>query len=472
MNAYLRHAFGLGIVTWACVYGPVLAQATTQPVDQTPPQTIPAPAKPVTRAQVGYVTGNNVYVRSGFHQNYYPVTKLNRGDKVEILGEEFGWLKIVPPTGTYSLIEKGYVDKVDENTGVTNDRVWVRAGSNLNDRRYAKQVQLPRGTRVTLIGETPDGAYYKITPPPGAALWIKGDYVDRSGRSVTTLEPVRPGELNLDTSAGAATRPTGTITARSKASSPKPERPSPEQLSAYQMEINAIEAQIAAESTKPFDARSYEPILAKLQALADKATDETTQIYAKTRIEQVKGQMEVIAAVRELEQLKEKTVDEADRLAALRARIKAQEAAPVDDIVVRGEIRVSGLYDGKAGRPRRWRVVAPEGTPQAGRTLAYIELSPGSPIDLVQYYGKYVGIRASERRMLKGTIPPVPIYTVREITVLNAGTQTPGATRREAVASPQAQPGTPSTRPTAETTPVPGPHNEASTAATQPHGEP
>ncbi len=28
--------------------------------------------------------GNNVYVRSGFHQNYYPVTKLNRGDEVTI----------------------------------------------------------------------------------------------------------------------------------------------------------------------------------------------------------------------------------------------------------------------------------------------------------------------------------------------------------------------------------------------------
>jgi hypothetical protein len=103
--------------------------------------------------QIGVVTGNNVYVRSGFHSNYYPVTKLNKGDKVTVVGGEFGWLKILPPQGTFSLVDKTYVDKTDDS-GVINARVWVFAGSELDNRRYAKQVKLhshsrrDRGRRV------------------------------------------------------------------------------------------------------------------------------------------------------------------------------------------------------------------------------------------------------------------------------------------------------------------------------------
>jgi uncharacterized protein YgiM (DUF1202 family) len=470
MNIDRRPTLGLGLVGLACIPVLAMAQASTQPTEPPAMTTSPADTGAVSgQARVGYLTGNNVYVRSGFHQNYYPVTKLNRGDKVKVLGEEFGWLKIVPPVGTYSLVEKGYVDKVDDKTGVTNDRIWVRAGSNLNDRRYAKQVQLAEGTKLKLLGETPDGAYYKIEPPPGAALWIKGDYVDRSGRQKPKLEPVEPGELDLDASTEPTTRPDETVAAPSEPEPQSPEAASPEQLSEHQMEINAIEAQIAAEATKPFDARSYEPILAKLNALAEKTEDETTQVYAKTRIEQIKGQTEVIAAVRELEQLKEKTVDEADRLAAQRARIKAQTAAPMDDTVVRGEVRVSGLYDGQAGRPQRWRIVAPKGSPQAGRTLAYVELPPDSSIDMVEYYGKYVGVRASGRQMLKGAIPPVPIYTIREIKLLDRGSpeQVPADPGTAMVPEPEKQ--KTATRPAAKSAPVsPSNQSESTATATQP----
>jgi len=446
MNAYRRLAVGLSVLSVMGAASILWAQATTQPAES-----------PADNGQVGYVDGNNVYVRSGFHQNYYPVTKLNRGDKVVILGEEFGWLKIEPPVGTYSLVEKGYIDKSNDKEGVTNDRVWVHAGSNLNDRRYARQVQLPAGTKVALIGETPDGAYYKIEPPQGAALWIKGDFVDRTGRladaaastarTAPPLEPVPPGELGIggEAARSPATRPSEAAeAARPVPPSPQQDRPSSE----HQLEMNAIEAMIAAEGTKPFESRSYEEILARLETLAEQAgQNEVVQIYAQTRIEQLKGQMEVIAAVRELETLKEQTIDEADRLAAMRARIRVEEAKPMDDTVVRGEIRVSGLYDGNAGRPKRWRIVGREGTPQAGRTLAYLEVEPGSTIDPVQYYGKYVGVRATGRRMLEGTIPPVPIYTIREINVLDPNR--PEEITRAAMASPPATNVAPATQPTA-----------------------
>jgi len=419
MNAYPRRAAWAIIVPLAGFTTLAWAQATTRPAAdaKTPPAGAAGP-------KIGHVRGNNVYVRSGFHQNYYPVTKLNRGDEVTILGSEFGWLKIVPPAGTHSLMEQTYVDRVNDQTGVLNEAAQVYAGSNLNDRRYARQVMLPKGGRVQIIGETSDGAYYKIKPPRGAELWIKGDLVDQTGRlanlaraespAVPRIEPVKPGELGLD---GKPVKPEASVT-------PAPGKPGPSitpdpapaalmDRNKHQMDINAIEAQIAAERTKPLDQRSFEPIVARLQPLAMQTEDPTTQLYAKVRLRQLQDHMELEAAVREMRELKEKVIDTADALAARRALIKARQAEPMDDIVVRGEIRVSGLYDGTASRPKRWRVVDPE----SGRTLAYIELAKGSPIDPVQYYGKYIGIRASARHMLRGALSPVPIYTIQEIVV-------------------------------------------------------
>jgi len=415
MNMYPRRSVWVVLVAWLGIATLVWAQAATQPAVASKDKV--ASDAETKGPKIGHVRGSHCNVRSGFHQNYYAVTQLNRGDEVTILGEEFGWLKIVPPAGTHSLVDRTYVDRVDDKTGVVNDAAQVYAGSNLNNQRYAKQVVLPKGSRAVILGETSDKAFYKITPPPGAELWIKGDLVDQTGRlanwarkespTPSKIEPVKPGELGLE---GKRARPEAEIT-------PKPsgatDSASMMDRNKHKLDITAIEAEIAAERTKPLDQRSYEPIVAKLQPLAEQTEDETTHLYAKARIKQMQDQMGLEAAVREMRELKEQAIDTADALAARRALIQARQAEPMDDIIVRGEIRVSGLYDGSASRPKRWRIVDPEG----GRTLAYIELPEGSPIDPVQYYGKYIGIRASERRMLRGALSPIPIYTIKEIVV-------------------------------------------------------
>ncbi len=57
-------------------------------------QTTTAPAEPL--GYTGVISGSNVYVRSG-PNDAYQVTKLS--GPVQVVGEEFGWLKIVPPAG-------------------------------------------------------------------------------------------------------------------------------------------------------------------------------------------------------------------------------------------------------------------------------------------------------------------------------------------------------------------------------------
>ena len=57
------------------------------------------------------VTADDVYVRSGPGSNYYPTTKLHAGDRVLVVGEQFGWLKIAPPPGSFSYVDMTLVEK-------------------------------------------------------------------------------------------------------------------------------------------------------------------------------------------------------------------------------------------------------------------------------------------------------------------------------------------------------------------------
>lgn len=413
------------------------AQSATQPASETggtilpavtdAPSAAPAAAGSTARSAAGTsgagtVTGDNVYVRAGFSTNYYPVIKLNRGDQVTIVDSEFGWLKILPPQGTFSLVEKSYVDKIDEKSGTINGSVWVYAGSDLSERNYAKQVKLERGARVRIVGEKE--GFYKIEPPPGAHVWISGDFVSRGAGGATAktsgIETVRPGGLSkaqVEAPSPIVRESRGkTATTRPAGLPRSPEAEDTRLSEEYQVQIRAIEAEITAEFAKPVTDQVLDPIMVKLEQLTQQDEDKIAKLYAETRLEQLRGQVDLIAAVREIRDLRQGAVATADEIARQRALMKVrQRDYSLDEIVCKGEILVSGLYDGLGGRPKRWRIVEPGTT----RIVAYIEVPEGSSIDPVQYYGKYVGIRASARELLRNTIPPVPVYTVLEIKPLD-----------------------------------------------------
>lgn len=125
----------------------------------------------------GEVTGTSVYIRSGAGGNYYPTTKVGPGTRVLVVGEKFGWYEIVPPVGSFSYIDQSLVEKSDDGkTGiVSQENVYVRAGSELERRKTSTQILLAKGTSVSIIGEA-DG-FYKIVPPRGANLFISAQYV-------------------------------------------------------------------------------------------------------------------------------------------------------------------------------------------------------------------------------------------------------------------------------------------------------
>lgn len=143
------------------------------------------------------VSADALMVRSGPSRNYYPVTKLSAGDRVQVVGEESGWYAVIPPDDCFSLISRDYVDvETGGRTGVVNgNAVRVRAGSRLDPKKYAVQQKLSRGVEVEILGEDGEG-YYKIVPPQGAVLWLHGDFVTKvdqqllAGGPATKREPI------------------------------------------------------------------------------------------------------------------------------------------------------------------------------------------------------------------------------------------------------------------------------------------
>jgi hypothetical protein len=158
---------------------------------------LPTPGQAVEFPYTAYVTTDDVYVRSGPSEEYYPTDKLKTGTPVEIYRHDpGGWCAIRPPEGSFSWVSGRFLDKPnrDKVAKVASERVASRVGSRLSDTRDVIQVRLNKDEFVEVLGSetSPEGqderiTWYKIAPPSGEFRWIHGKYIDpdyqRSGLS-------------------------------------------------------------------------------------------------------------------------------------------------------------------------------------------------------------------------------------------------------------------------------------------------
>lgn len=150
-----------------------------------------AVAGPPARAQVrqfpyeAVVESDNVSVRSGPSDRYYPTGVLQRGERVTVHRHDPGaWYMIAPPAGSFSWIRAEHVRRLDAGRGaVTANDVVVRVGSTFGDAHEVWQSRLSSGDVVEILGEatlTLDGQpmrMYKIKPPRDEYRWIAGRFV-------------------------------------------------------------------------------------------------------------------------------------------------------------------------------------------------------------------------------------------------------------------------------------------------------
>lgn len=151
---------------------------------------------------VGYINADEVYVRSGPGDNYYPTQKLRAGDRVEVYRHDpGGWFAVRPPEGSFSWVSARYLEPGPDGLAVVRgEAVASRVGTQFSDLKQVIQVRLEPDEEVVLFAPQPvaaaegQEAWYKIHPPSGEFRWIHGRYIDRrppsaANGSAVTLTP-------------------------------------------------------------------------------------------------------------------------------------------------------------------------------------------------------------------------------------------------------------------------------------------
>ena len=330
---------------------------------------------------IAEITGDDVYIRSGPGTNYYRCGKLNKADRVKVIGSQFSWTRIVPPVGSFSWISKQYVSIDPNNPGVgivTGDAVRVYAGSDKLKPIHSTTLQLKfnKGDRVKLMGEEREG-YYKIVPPTGAYLWISTKYTKQlgpAGQVSLAVEPKTKTEVKADVVAVVPTK----ISVEAKALE----------------EYYALEKQIESERTKPVAQQNYANIKKALTEISNSKNAGKAARYAGFAIKQVE-RLELALEVTKAVQLQNAQLQQVqERIDKARAA-RLAEVGDLGRFAVIGKLQTSNVY-GSEKELKHYRI-----TDDSGKTICYaLPADSASKMDLSKFIDSRVG--------LIGTIEPHP----------------------------------------------------------------
>ncbi len=371
------------------------------------------------------VNANDVYVRSGDSTNHYTVCKLAAGAKVAVLSQRGDWVEILPPDGTFSLISGDYVDTSDDKTGVVSgSNVRVRAGSSLNESKYTVQTMLSRGAPVTILGRNPDG-FLRIRPPVGATLWVHADFLAEAPGSMIPGQPPASAPASSATTKGIEgdedpakinrrplplASPVGTIPGTDTAALDLA-------VSTWRQELEELDAAGNAEMEKIPGDRDFAPLLSRYKTVMDQDDDDYAKRYAEIRHAQIENIHSLATAVATVRAMGAKA--DAQRREFMDKRASLPRIAPSipSGLTAQGELRMSALYP-PGSTVRRYRLIDPSASFE--RTIGYVEIPSGQALDVNGFIGRYVGVRASETRLQKGGVDPIPIYIAQELVLLEA----------------------------------------------------
>jgi SH3-like domain-containing protein len=348
---------------------------------------------------VGEITADSVYVRCRPDQNWYPTTRLKRGDRVEVHEEQFGWLKVRPPRGSFCYIDKSLVTREGADKGVVNgDNVYVRAGSDVPDfirKKTGVVMQLNKGAEVRVLGEHQDG-YYKIVPPEGACYWISQQFVRKAGEGriphAESGEPAVAPRTEAGAARKAAGRPVIEPSEQPEASAgPSASQPSemPRLVDVWQKKLELVDAELkAALRQQPWREADFQALRKQFIPIAEQDDEVVPKEYAKVRLQQIDDVLERITIRARLDKITAGFAAERKPAAAAvtTATAPAVPVPPRPDY--EGKLMRSFAFEG------RYRVV----DPQDGKTVVYLEFPAGSGIDPNPYVGRLVKIRMKEKR--------------------------------------------------------------------------
>ncbi|MHC5083057.1 MAG: SH3 domain-containing protein [Planctomycetota bacterium] len=399
---------------------------------------------------IAEVTGNDVYVRSGKGKAYYHCRKVQQGFQVTVAGEVFGWAKIIPPEGSYSWINKKYVDVADgaPTIGTINgDNIRVWAGSDYMGptRSSSMQVKINDGEQVQLFPSQPEtGDYYKIKPPTGAYLWISADFLkyaaqgdveeapDAAPAPSVPAEPTKPvqpvvkpvvkeplppaTESSTPTFQNLTDTPPVKPAEPAAAEAPKPAEPAVEKPvvkvdkdSQALAACYEIGAKIDEELKKPLNEQDYSGYKKTLTKIAAGKETSKASTYAKILLERIQ-RYELAISVTDI--LKQQDKD----LAETKERIQKAHKTQLKKIPAKakymftGTLKQSHVYTEKTGRKRYMLLDA------NGKIQCYlIAASPAAESSMSQMLNTKVGINGASAAGVKSSVPLIAVNLVEAV---------------------------------------------------------
>jgi hypothetical protein len=128
------------------------------------------------------IADDQVYARSGPGKQYYPTSRLRKGDHVTVIRHDHGgWFMIEPPPGSFAWVRQEYVNRQGDRGLITGDSqivAWI--GTSFGDDHFVESRRLQPGEAVEIVGEKTlrddrgDVAYFRIKSPKGHFRWISG----------------------------------------------------------------------------------------------------------------------------------------------------------------------------------------------------------------------------------------------------------------------------------------------------------
>ena len=361
------------------------------------------------------VVVDDVYLRSGPGQNYYPTDKLKRGQEVEVYRHDpGGWCAIRPVDGSFTWVSGRYLKPTDDNLAVvTEDGVSARVGSRFSAIREVVQVRLQKGEVVAILEPPPRGAgwgenaWFKIAPPSGEFRWVSAKYLDanypRDGvRKAPPAEKhaheraaEEAAETPSSSSAPAATVATTGSDAGEAAGEPSRTRSSkPRSLTAeeYRAELERIDLELSVMVIEEPTVWSFDLLRERTSALLDQAQTAVERGRARllankiARFDDIKQRQDAVLAMR----------GQTDRSGRLWDGLRPKDAD--------GEKAMAKIDSRFDGMGQLTQVVSPKvGAPRyalvdtSGDVRCYVTPAPG--VNLQNYIGQQVGVTGTRGYM-------------------------------------------------------------------------
>jgi SH3-like domain-containing protein len=378
-----------------------------------------APGQEIANAKyqfIGKVSGQAVFVRAGASDNDYAVMRLDDGAKVTVVGERFGWLKIMPPDGAFCYVAKAWVEKHGDGTeGRATNSLNVRVGSVLTENKAVIATRLDPGAEVQIIGEADE--YFKIKPPQGTYLFVKKEFIEPVQRIDAPGEQT-PGDQwsapaagtpqsspqssspNTEMSATPTTNPASIADSATPSTQPSVAMAAPQSspttapavattdlLTQDEAAFDQLQTKYVADSQKPMDQQDPATLLAGYQKLAsDRVLPESLLQTTDQRVVELKARQanrqEYLATQKEQAEAKAKLMALQSESQELRDRVAKTDITYYAAV---GTLRPSSLQQGTTPLYRLT-------DPANGRTVVYLK---SDDVKIGEMMGQFIGVKGT-----------------------------------------------------------------------------